>query len=339
MKKISGYSQDLSFPPRVMSGIQPCNNVHLGHYFGALKNQIILHHKYPGQTFYMIADYHSLTRDNQHQTLTAKTIEIATTYLALGLDPSKAFLYRQSDVPEILELSWILNCITSFSILNKAPSFKSAPSKNRNSGLLTYPVLMASDVLSVKANIVPVGKDQLPYIEIVRDLAQKINNTYPNIILPIPTPYTSDFQLVKGIDGQKMSLNYNNVIPLFNRFQSLREKIKMIVTDSQMANEKKDYKNCNVFHLYSMVAKKHAIEQMKEDYTNGSISYQEAKEKLLLAFQQYFGEFEETYIDLKKRPNYVMDVLREGFKPVQQEAKETLMQMRDTIGIKKSILL
>ena len=333
------YIQDITYPPRVMSGIQPCNRVHLGHYFGALKNQIQLHHRYPGQSFYMIADYHSLTKGlvKNNSELQAQTIEIATTYLALGLDPTKAFLYIQSDIPELMELTWIFGCISQFGPLNRLPTFKSSDPADKNAGLLTYPVLMSSDILSLKANIIPVGKDQLPYVENARNLAERFNNLYEDDIFPIPKPDLGSFKLVKGTNGKKMSFKYENYISLFSRFNEIKEKVNSIVTEDVKANEKKNHEECNIFHLYSMVASPNDIMQMKLDYESGSISFSDAKEKLTNKLARYFGEYEEEYHNLKNKPDLVMDVLREGFRTVRKEAQDTLTEVRELIGIKKSI--
>jgi tryptophanyl-tRNA synthetase len=333
------YPIELKFPPRVLSGVQPTLDVHLGHYFGAIRQHIDMHHEYPGQSFFLIADYHSLTKGIDKKgdiNFQNGIIELATLYIALGLDPSKAFLYRQSDIKEIFELAWIFNCITSFGWVNKAPTFKDQTNdEKRNTGLLTYPVLMAADILSIKGNLIPVGKDQLPYIEIVRDIAKRINTIVGFDFFPMPSPISSSNSIVNGIDGKKMSLNYNNHIKLFIPFNSLKQRVNSIITDSKTKEDSKDFETCNVYHLYQLVAPKDKVEKMKTSYINGGTSYSEIKGDLTHELQEYFSEFEDRYHKLKKEPEYIMDILREGFLTVRKEARNTLLELRELIGINK----
>lgn len=333
---VPNYEQDLTYPPRIMGGVQPCHQAHLGHYFGALKTHIDLHHEYPGQSFYMIADYHSLSKgvhSNKEQ-LRNDTLEMATSYLALGLDPGKAFLYRQSDVPELMELNWIFNCFTPFELLTKTPAFKAAVNGERNSGTITHPVLMIADILSVKSNIVPVGADQVPYVEMARDTARKLNALIGPHTFPIPKPELGSFQVVPGTDGiNKMSIRQNNFIPLFARFKKLEEAVNAIVTGND--KDPKDPKRCTIHHLYQMVATREQAEELAEEYLKNRITYNEAKYKLLLALQRYFGRYEDKYYELKQKPNYVMDILRQGFEAVRHESKDTLLSLRQFIGINK----
>jgi tryptophanyl-tRNA synthetase len=334
------YPVDLKFPPRILSGVQPTMDIHLGHYFGALKQHIEFHHEYPGQAFYLIADYHSLTKGIKKDDVRFNNsiIELATMYLALGLDPSKAFLYRQSDIKEIFELTWILNCITPSGELSIAPTYKSTnrDSGIRTSGLLTYPVLMAADILSLKASIIPVGTDQFPYVEIVRDIAKRVNNLLDEEFFPIPAPIIGQNSLVRGIDGKKMSSTNSNHINLFLPFNELKERVNRIVTSSNMPTDPVAISECNVFHLYQMVAPVRPVnkaDEMRQKYITGSIGYQDAKRELLFELQDHFSAFEQRYHELKNNPDYIMDILREGFVTVRREARSTLLQLRSLIGI------
>lgn len=333
----ASYSRtdSLDYPPRVLSGIQPTRGAHLGHYFGALKHHIDLHHEYPGQSFFLIADYHALTRGKEPKVVSEGSIEIATIYLSLGLDPTKAVLFRQSDVPAVCELSWILSCLTPFGWLTRAPVFKSAPVNDRSAGLLAYPVLQAADIFSVQATIVPVGQDQLPYIETARNLALRFNRKFSSPFFPVPEPKLSPYPIVKGTDGRKMHPSYDNRIFLFDRFDRLRESVASIKTDSKGAHDKKDPETCTVFHLYSLVASNDQVEIMRERYESGTISYAEAKRELTLAIQEYFSEYQEKYEKLKADHDYVLDILREGFTTAKDETAVVLDNVRHLVGLRE----
>jgi tryptophanyl-tRNA synthetase len=323
------------FLPRVLSGFQPTAAVHLGHFFGALKQHIDLHHEYPGQAFFLIADYHALTRGQDANLLRTWTIELGTTCLALGLDPNKAVLYRQSDVPECCELAWILACHTSTHELMRVPTYKAAlaGSKPQCGGLLYYPLLMAADIFCVRATVVPVGADQRPNVEMARDIARRLNAAYKMDLLPVPEVRVSGFPTVPGIDGRKMSHAYDNCIALFERFDQLQEKVSLIKTDSKGKFEPKDPDTCNVFQLYSLVASAERTASMRRRYQEGSIGYQDAKRELMLTIQEYFGPFQERYHQLRRDPDFVADVLREGFRQAKEEAHATLDQIRGLAGL------
>jgi tryptophanyl-tRNA synthetase len=323
------------YPPRVMAGIQPIQRVHLGQYFGAIEQQINLHHEYPGQTFYSIADYHSLTRNPEPQAVRQGTLELATTYLALGLDPSKATLYRQSDVPEVIELAWVLSCITTVSELEQLPTYKDKATDAINSslGLLSYPVLMAADILALRGTLIPVGKDQLPNVKKAREIARRFNKRYKIDLFPQPYHQHATVDTVLGIDGRKMSGSYHNIIGLFEPFDELKEKVIRIRTDSKGQYERKNPNECTVFHLYSLVAPAEKIEDLRRKYELGAMGYEEAKRELILHIQEYFAEYQERYRKLKADPDFVEDVLREGFMQASEEAAETLEEVRTLIGL------
>lgn len=324
------------YPPRVVAGIQPVRQVHLGQYFGAIKQQIDFHHQYPGQTFYFIADYHSFTREPEPDVVRKGTLEVATTYLALGLDPQKANLYRQSDVPEVTELAWIFSCLTTVAELQDISTYKDKVAQGTGNallGLLAYPVLMAADILALRGTHILVGNDQLPNIEKAREIAQRFNARHGVDLFPVSYPQLTQAHTVLGIDGKKMSEQYKNSIGLFEPFDILKQKVLQITTDSKEQHEEKNPDTCTVFHLYSLVAPSGGIEDLRHKYKCGAIGYEEAKRDLLLYIQDYFAEYLERYRDLKARPAFVEDVLREGFIQAKEEATETLEEVRALVGL------
>jgi len=325
----------VEFSPRVLSGIQPTRGVHLGHYFGAIRHHIQLHHEYPGECFFFVADYHALTRGKDPDIVSEGTLELATSYLALGLDPEKAIFFRQSDVPAICELGWILSCLAPVGLLARSPVFKNAKARDRSAGVLSYPVLQAADIFSVQATLVPVGKDQLPALEIARDLADKFNTRFGSFIFPLPEPRMSPYPLIKGTDGRKMHPGYNNRIHLFDSYSKLRSKVNSILTDSKGVRDKKDPESCTIFHLYSLVASTDGIIQMREKYREGLIGYSDAKRELLIAIQEFFEPFQDKYIKLKNDPDRVLDILREGFITAKREASAVLDEVRYLVGLRE----
>jgi tryptophanyl-tRNA synthetase len=332
-------SADVLYAPRIMSGIQPVDQLHFGHYFGGMQYHVHLHHEYPGDCFFAIADYHSLMRGFSPERIKKGTLELATVYLAFGLDPNKACLYRQSDVPEIMELYWFLSCSTSLSLLMSNPAYKqgmqslSKPEDNPNSaGLLTYPVLMAADILGIRANIVPVGHDQEADLDRVRDIASAFNKAVDHEIFPVPEMISVNANDIPGTDGRKMLAKNNNILPLFAPYEDLRNRVRSIQTEPKEVGEKKDSSHCTVFQLYSLVAPPLRVKEMKSLYDEG-ISYEDAKDRLIVEIQEFFQKFEERYHLLKDDPDYVTDVLRAGFDLVCDEAQETLDDVRTFIGL------
>lgn len=320
----------IDYLPRLVSGVQPSSLIHIGHYFGALKRHVDLQHEYPGQMFLCIADYHALTRMPELPELRAETIELATVYLALGIDVRKCVLYRQSDIPQTFELYWILACLSSVSELDRLPPIRDA--KNVSVSQLTYPVLMAADVLALRGTHVPVGSDQVFNLERVRELARRFSSRFGPLI-PCPRIVTTTDEVIPGIDKAKMSAKTGNAIGIFERFPALRDKVRRIQTDNRGARDPKNPDHCTVFRLYSCVADREQLSEMREAYHRGSISYSEAKEKLIYALQDYFAPMSEHYERLKKRPEDVMDVLREGLAAATDEAEMTIDAVRQRVGI------
>jgi tryptophanyl-tRNA synthetase len=338
---------ELQYPPRIMCGIQPTTTVHLGHYFGALKHHIQLHHEYPGECFFMVADYHAMTRGGiDAERIRQGTLELATVYLALGLNPSKAVLYRQSDVPKVTELSWILACLTPLDWLTSNPTYSAAQTRvlvpgsiestdrSNSSGLLWYAVLMAADVLALRATVIPVECDLKADVELVRKIASAFNRNVGRELFPIPHALHFQSSIVRGIDGKKMLTESDNFIPVFARFDQLRDRIKRINTSRTPSKEPANPDACLVFHLYSLVAPPNRVEEMKIRYrSTQTIDYEEAKRELLQECQECFSQFQDHYYKLKQEPDTVWDVLRAGFKAARDEAEGTLDAVRSISGL------
>ncbi|HXL73461.1 MAG TPA: tryptophan--tRNA ligase, partial [bacterium] len=325
---LSQEKNTIIYPPRVVSGVQPATEIHLGHYFGALKQHIELHHEYPGQTFVLIADYHSLNRHNAEQ-IRNGTLEMATTYLALGLDPEKAVLYRQSDIPEVTELAWILSCQIPAGNLN--PKGMTDIEVRENLGHFVYPVLMAADILTLMGTVVPRAVDQGSNIDLTREVALAFNKNYEEDFFPLPENRVNQLgSFVPGTDGRKMHVDHNNTIGLFERFDKLRAKVSNMKTFQGAPAGPKGSDSDPVFKLLSLVAhdKIAAWEKKGPRDKPGS---EEAKRELLAALKDYFGPYEEKYHQLKEDPGYVRDLLRENAKKIRGIARDTINDVRKLV--------
>jgi tryptophanyl-tRNA synthetase len=320
-------------PRRFLSGVQPTGKLHLGNYFGAVKQHIA--HQNEGQCFYFIADYHALTTIQDPQALRENVRDAALDYLALGLDPNKAVFFRQSDVPEVTELAWVLATVTNMGLLERAVSYKEKVDKGIEAsvGLFTYPMLMAADILIYRSHVVPVGKDQVQHIEMTADMAGKFNRAYREIF-PIPTYRLDKESKVPGIDGQKMSKSYGNTIDIFAEGKPLRKVVMSIVTDSSTVADPKDPDKCNVFALYSLFATDEEKAAMAARYRAGGMGYGEAKNALLQKIEDYFAAARERRRQLAKDPATVEDVLRQGAQKARAEAQQTMVLVRDAVGMK-----
>lgn len=318
---------------QVLSGIQPSGKLHIGNYFGAMKTHIELQDKYD-TPIYFIADYHALTTMSGKE-LKENIFNAAADYLALGLDPSKAILFTQSSVPAVNELAWILSSITPMGLLERCHSYKDKLANGiaPNHGIFAYPVLMAADILLYQAELVPVGKDQKQHIEVTRDIAIKFNNLFGEI-LTIPKPHILEgFAVIPGIDGQKMSKSYNNTIEIFEEEKKLRKKVMRIKTDSCGIEDSKNPDTCNVFNLYKLFATPEEIENLKDRYINGPLSYKESKDMLLEKITTHFAPYRKKREELQNNPEYVEQVLAEGGKKAQAMAEKTLQQVRKAVGL------
>jgi len=291
-------SSRVAATPRVISGIQPSGTLHLGNYFGAIRQHIALQDHHPGQALYFVADYHALTTLRNPEALRSNVFEAAVTYLALGLDPTRALLFRQSDVPEVTELAWLLATVTGMGLLERAHSYKDklANGITPSVGLFFYPVLMAADILAYDATLVPVGKDQVQHIEIAQDMTTHFNEAFSpdDPVLVRPEPLAAKAGVVPGIDGRKMSKSYDNILPLFESGKKLRKMVGQVVTDSTPLGEPLPFATCNVAALLRLFLGPAELTQLEQWYTAGRrddapFGYGHAKMLLADKIDQYFA--------------------------------------------------
>tara|TARA_R110002124_G_scaffold80533_10_gene213164 strand:+ start:6686 stop:7663 length:978 start_codon:yes stop_codon:yes gene_type:complete len=318
----------------ILSGIQPSGKLHIGNYFGAMRQHIAMQKQ--GDCFYFIANYHSLTSLSDGKQLYQNTIDVTLDYLALGLDPEKATFFAQSDVPQVTELAWILGTLCPVSLMEKGVSYKDkvASGLNPNIGLFTYPVLQAADILIYHSDIVPVGEDQKQNIEITRDLAGKFNRAYDGEFLKIPEDHIlKSVAVVPGTDGRKMSKSYNNTIPLFSEGKALKKVVMSIETDSKGLEDPKDPETDNVFALIKLFANVDKQEEIAEKYRAGGYGYGHAKLELLEMIENYFAGAREKRKELEGDLDYVKDVLREGGKKARERAESVMRPIREATGI------
>lgn len=321
----------------ILSGIQPSGKLHIGNYFGAIRQHIAMQDK--GDAFYFIANYHSLTSLNDGKQLLQNSIDVTLDYLALGLDPDKATFFAQSDVPQVTELAWILGTLSPVSLMEKGVAYKDKVEAglSPNIGLFTYPILQAADILIYHSDVVPVGKDQKQNIEIARDLAGKFNHTYKGEFLKIPEDrIIKSVAVVTGTDGRKMSKSYNNTIPLFPKGKELKKAVMSIETDSKGLDEPKDPEGDNVFSLIKLFAGNEKQNEIADKYRAGGYGYGHAKLELLDMIKDYFGEATERRLALEKDIDYVKDVLKEGGKKARARAETVMEPIREVTGLFKS---
>lgn len=321
----------------ILSGIQPSGKLHIGNYFGAMRQHIRMQEE--GDAFYFLANYHSLTSVSDGKLLKEYTLDVVLDYLALGLDPEKCTFFAQSDVPQTTELAWILGCLTPVSLMEKGVAYKDkvANGLNPNIGLFTYPVLQAADILIYHSHLVPVGEDQKQNIEIARDLAGKLNRAYDRELLIIPEEYiVKSVATVPGIDGRKMSKSYNNTINIFDEGKALKKKVMSIQTDSTALEDPKDPDTCNVFALIKLFADDETREEIAEKYRAGGYGYGHAKKELLALIEGYFAEARERRKKLMNNMDYVNDVLCEGGVKARKRAESVMEPIRETTGLFRS---
>ena len=320
---------------RSLSGIQPSGILHIGNYFGAIKQFVELQDEYEG--FYFLANYHALTSSPKGEDLKSNTINVILDYLALGLDPKKSTLFLQSDVPEHAELSWILSNITPMGLLERAHSYKDKVAKGikPNVGLFTYPILMAADILMYSPDIVPVGKDQKQHLEMTRDIATKFNETYGKEVFKLPKEkIVENVATVPGTDGDKMSKSYGNVINMFGSKKALKKQIMRIVTDSTPLEEPINPDN-NITKLYALFATEKEVEALKEKFRAGNFGYGHAKNELFDKFMDYFSPFQKKREELENNMDYVYGILREGANKARSIATAKMNEVRDVVGLLK----
>ncbi len=318
---------------RILSGIQPSGKLHIGNYFGMMKPAIELQEQ--GEAFLFIADYHALTSVRDADALREMTKDVALDFLAAGLDPDKTAFYRQSDVPEVQELAWLLSVITPMGLLERCHSYKDKTSKGiaATHGLFAYPVLMAADILSVQSTVVPVGRDQKQHVEVTRDIATKFNNQYGEVFT-IPEPSIRDsVAVVPGVDGQKMSKSYDNTLEIFGEPGPLKKRVMKIVTDCKELEDPKDPDTCNVFALYNLFATDEEASDLAARYRAGNFGYGTAKKELLAKINEHFAPMREKRAELEKNMDFVEEVLRKGADKARAETRQTLQAARKAVGL------
>ena len=324
---------------RILTGITTTGTPHIGNYLGAIKPAIKMASEFD-ESFYFLADYHAIIKNSNSNEIGDSVKNIALAWIASGLDIEKSFFYRQSDVPEILELSWVLNCVTAKGLMNRSHAYKAATALNTKDedkgitmGLFSYPVLMAADILMFDATHVPVGADQNQHIEMTRDIAARFNHTYKKIFELPEAIIESEKDIVLGIDGRKMSKSYGNIIPLLSTEKVLKKSIAKIVTNSLEPGEPKDTDGCSVFSLYSHFASKNELLELADDYKNG-ISWGDAKNKLFSLVNNEISPIREKYEQFSFNDKLLNELLHEGSIKARVLAKEKIAIVRELIGIK-----
>ncbi len=320
---------------RILTGIQPSGIPHIGNFFGMMRQVLDLQKK--GESFVFIADYHSLTTSPKPEDLRNYTFNLALDMLACGLETGEnSVFFRQSDVPEVTELAWILDTLTPMGLLERAHSYKDKLAKGfaPNTGLFNYPVLMAADILIYNSELVPVGKDQKQHLEITRDLAVKFNMEYGEVFR-IPEGFIPEtVAVVPGIDGQKMSKSYRNTIPIFGAEKAVRKTVMSVVTDCKGLEEPKDPENCNVVALYKLFAPPEKVAEMEAKYRAGNYGYGHAKQALFEAMWEYFAPMRKRREEIAANPDYVWEVLRKGGEKARAAAAETMDKVRRAVGLR-----
>lgn len=318
---------------RILSGIQPSGNLHLGNYFGMMKPAL----EYQGraETFLFIASYHAMTTVQDAATLRDNTRNVILDFMACGLDPEQTVFYRQHDVPLVHELTWLLSIVTPMGLLERCHSFKDKTARGiaANHALFAYPVLMAADILGVQSDIVPVGQDQKQHVEVARDIAIKFNNKFGEVF-KIPRPeIRATVAVVPGPDGQKMSKSYNNTIEMFAEPGEIRKRVMSIVTDSKTVADKKNPEECNVFALYKLFAPESETAAMADRYRAGGVGYGEVKKALFEKIMEHFEPFRKRRAELEKDPEGVERAMAKGAQRASAELAKTLKAARAATGL------
>lgn len=329
----------------VLTGISTTGTPHLGNYVGAIRPAIEASQNPDSKTFYFLADYHSIIKCQDPEIVKQSSLSVAATWLALGLDTDNATFYRQTDIPEITELTWILNCITAKGLMNRAHAYKAAVSENElagakdpdkgiSMGLFSYPVLMAADILMFKANKVPVGKDQIQHLEMTRDIAARFNHNYkPLFVLPEAVVDEKN-AVLSGLDGRKMSKSYNNTIPLFETEKKLRKLIMKIKTNSLEPGEPKEPAGCTLFEIFQAFAPAKEVLNLRRRYQDG-IAWGEMKLFLFEYLNDHLAKPRRRYMDLLADPGHIEKVLLKGAEKARKLSVPFLKEIRAAVGIRK----
>jgi tryptophanyl-tRNA synthetase len=327
---------------RILTGITPSGTPHLGNYVGAILPAILSSQDSSQDSFFFLADYHALIKCQDPAMVRQSSKEIAATWLALGLDAEKALFYRQSDIPEIPELTWILNCSAAKGLMNRAHAYKAAVQANEEAGedpdfgitmgLFSYPVLMAADILMFNASHIPVGRDQIQHVEMARDIAQRFNHNFVEVFTLPEAVVDDNVAVLQGLDGRKMSKSYNNTIPLFQGEKQLRKSINKIKTNLLEPGEPKDPDDSTVFQLWSAFASRDQIASMRREFENG-IAWGEAKKQLFELVNADLAGSRERYQQLMDDPGYVEEVLKKGAERAREYSVPLMEKVRAGVGI------
>jgi tryptophanyl-tRNA synthetase len=325
---------------RILSGIQPSGALHIGNYFGMMHPAIELQRE--GETFYFIADYHALTSVRDPDALRENCRRVALDFMACGLDPERATLFRQSDVPQVAELAWILSTVAPMGLLERAHSYKDKLARGLSAtvGLFSYPVLMAADILIYDSDVVPVGKDQKQHIEMTRDFAIKMNEIFgrserDSQVFKLPKPrIQAATETVPGIDGQKMSKTYGNNIDIFGDEKEMRKRVMSIVTDSTAVEAPKDPEKSTILKLYSLVASKNENTAMREQFLKGGIGYGDFKKQLFEKLWEYFAPMRKRREEILADESYIDSVLEKGATRANEIAEQVMKRVRKAVGLR-----
>ncbi|MDH4444277.1 MAG: tryptophan--tRNA ligase [Akkermansiaceae bacterium] len=319
---------------RILTGLQPSGKLHVGNFFGAMEPAVRLQDS--GEAFYFIADYHAMTSSHDPVALRDHVRELAIDFLACGLDPARAVFFRQSAVPEVNELAWLLSTVCPMSLLAKCHSYKDKTAQGiaANHALFSYPVLMAADILLYDSNQVPVGKDQKQHLEVTRDLAVKFNEVYGEGTVVLPEPIIrEDTAIVLGLDGRKMSKSYQNTLPIFGEEKPLKKLIMKIPTDSTPVEEPKVTEGSTILALYKLFASEADYAVMVADHERGGVGYGDFKKRLADAYWDFFGPMRERRSEILADPGYVDQVLAAGALRAREEANKVLQRVRQAVGL------
>ncbi|MBZ7938547.1 tryptophan--tRNA ligase [Campylobacter sp. W0014] len=318
---------------RVLTGIQPSGDLHIGNYFGAIKQMIDTQNT--SEMFIFIANYHAMTSLQNGEKLKENSIKAAAAFLSFGIDPQKSVFWLQSDVKEVMELYWILSQFTPIGLLERAHSYKDKIAKGLSAshGLFSYPVLMAADILLFDTQLVPVGKDQIQHVEIARDIALKVNNEWGEIFILPEAKINEDLAVIVGTDGAKMSKSYKNTIDIFNDDKTLKKQISSIVTDSTALEDPKNPEECNVFKIAKLFLDNEGQENLRNRYLKGGEGYGHFKMYLNELMIDYFKEIREKYNELLNKPSYLKEVLDFGASKARKIAQEKMQKIYTKIGL------
>ena len=330
-------------PEKILTGIKASGRIHLGNYLGAIKPSLNLSQSDKVSSYFFIADGHSLTSHPNPVSLKQSIYKVGAAWLACGLNPDKVFFYRQSDISELFELNWILSCVTPKGLMNRAHSYKAKKEENKNlgkkdlddkiyMGLYNYPILMSADVLLFSPDTVPVGRDQIQHLEMIRDIAGKFNHIYKTDLFALPKAFFEKSAILPGLDGRKMSKSYNNEIPLFLEPNKLYKLIRRIKTDSSPEKQAKDPNSCFIFQIYKEFASSEEIDNMKKLYAKG-IGWGAAKDILFYKLKDYFKDKKEIYDHYISQPEELEKILKQGAEKVRTEASVFLTKVKITLGL------